>query len=771
MRILFSLLLAVTLATASVAQTTDTADTSAPSSTQDSESGSDLSALIDALQDDATRDRLIEALRAVEAAEATEADPTATNEAGSATNSATAPTAESTTATDPDTATDVPAASELQGIARRTADLMAVFSDTATDRLQDLARDLDRLSSVPRALTEQRRAKILSEAPLLLATIAATIAVYRTLRAVARRVVTPPGKDAKTWVRASAVLTQSLLRALGLILAWITGYALSFAFGGAEVSLVQALYLNGFLMVGVATFFLSLFVSYDDRDVTLSAMARNEEAVIFRSVKRLSSLLIYGVVTVVPITQSWTNFLIARSLQSVIITLGAIMALFAIRRISRVMRDARLQRAADTKQAVDPEDADTLPEFVATTTETIWARIWPPLAIAYVLVAYWVAITQPAVMGETLGRATAYSAGALALLIISLRLMGASATVRLNVPKAIGGTLPTLESRLNGFAPAFAVALGLGGVIGALVLVGQGWGFVTFGARLDASLGWRLASAAMVLGGTLIFWAFISAWIDMRLSDNDPRKIVSPRTRTLLSLLRNAVTIALLAFGGVNALAELGINIAPLLAGAGVIGLAVGFGAQKLVQDIITGVFIQLENAINEGDVITVAGISGSVETLTIRSVGIRDLAGVYHLIPFSAVDTVSNFMRGFAYHVEVVGVAYDSDLGEVRAAMQDAYDTVRGGPLGIHIVDKLDMHGVVALGDSSVNVRARIKTRPGQQWGVGRAYTEAVKIALENRGVEIPYPHREIRFPDQFMDQLVQRAPQVPSLPPQDAT
>src|SRR3546814_11436324 len=104
------------------------------------------------------------------------------------------------------------------------------------------------------------------------------------------------------------------------------------------------------------------------------------------------------------------------------------------------------------------------------------------------------------------------------------------------------------------------------------------------------------------------------------------------------------------------ALSQLGINIGPLLAGAGVVGLAVGFGAQKLVQDVITGVFIQFANAFNEGDVVTAGGITGTVERLTIRSVGIRDLSGVYHLVPFRSVHPVSHFMRGSAFHVPETG-------------------------------------------------------------------------------------------------------------------
>ena len=215
------------------------------------------------------------------------------------------------------------------------------------------------------------------------------------------------------------------------------------------------------------------------------------------------------------------------------------------------------------------------------------------------------------------------------------------------------------------------------------------------------------------------------------------------------------MAIALVVFGGLTVLSEIGIDIAPLLAGAGVIGLAIGFGAQKLVQDIITGIFIQLENAINEGDVVTVAGVTGGVEKLTIRSVALRDLAGVYHLIPFSSVDSVSNFMRRFAFHVEVVGIAYDADIDAAEAAMRRAFDTLFAGPLGKDITAPLEWHGLISIGDSAVNLRARIKTKPGQQWAVGRAYTALVKKELDAAGVEIPFPHRELKLPKEMLERL----------------
>ncbi|MGV3650851.1 MAG: mechanosensitive ion channel family protein, partial [Devosia sp.] len=195
-------------------------------------------------------------------------------------------------------------------------------------------------------------------------------------------------------------------------------------------------------------------------------------------------------------------------------------------------------------------------------------------------------------------------------------------------------------------------------------------------------------------------------------------------------------------------LSEVGINIAPLLASAGVIGLAVGFGAQKLVQDIITGIFIQLEGAMDVGDVVEIGGKSGVVERLTIRSAALRDLHGAYHIIPFSSVDTVTNMMRGFSFAVLDMGVAYRENLEEVRAAMHDAFTEVKQTTEpGKDIIGELEWMGLEAFADSAVTVRGRIKTLPGKQWGVKRAYNGIIKRIFDERGIEIPFPHQTVYF------------------------
>jgi small conductance mechanosensitive channel len=204
-----------------------------------------------------------------------------------------------------------------------------------------------------------------------------------------------------------------------------------------------------------------------------------------------------------------------------------------------------------------------------------------------------------------------------------------------------------------------------------------------------------------------------------------------------------------------------------------VLGLAIGFGAQKLVQDIITGVFIQFENAINEGDVVTVASITGTVEHLTIRSVGLRDVQGVYHIIPFSSVDSVSNFMRGYSYHVAEIGIAYRENIDEAKALMHEAFDELRQDPeLGREIVEPLDWHGLTQFADSAVVLRARIKTRPGKQWAVGRAYNAIIKRIFDEHGVEIPFPHVTLYFGQDKdgtavpMHTIVDRPSKVPQAP-----
>ena len=245
-------------------------------------------------------------------------------------------------------------------------------------------------------------------------------------------------------------------------------------------------------------------------------------------------------------------------------------------------------------------------------------------------------------------------------------------------------------------------------------------------------------SAALIILICLVLYLAVSSWVEYQLNTSIG-KTPTAREKTLLNLFKNAFTIMLVVFGVMLALAQVGVNIAPLLAGAGVIGLAIGFGAQKFVEDIITGIFIQFENIMNEGDVVEAAGKSGVVEKLTIRSVTIRDMSGTVHLIPFSAVSQVSNMVRGFSFYVAEIEVAYDSDIEEVKQALRDAFAMVMESEHKDVVLDDLDLQGLIAITPASMTLRARIKTLAGKQWGAGRYFSELVMRLFAERGIETP--------------------------------
>ncbi|MCU0894855.1 MAG: mechanosensitive ion channel, partial [Rhodospirillales bacterium] len=194
------------------------------------------------------------------------------------------------------------------------------------------------------------------------------------------------------------------------------------------------------------------------------------------------------------------------------------------------------------------------------------------------------------------------------------------------------------------------------------------------------------------------------------------------------------------------ALAEVGVNIGPLLAGAGIVGLAVGFGAQTLVKDIITGAFLLIEDALAVGDVVTVTGIGGVVEDLSIRSIRLRDMSGNLHTIPFSSVDTVTNMTKDFSYYLLDIAVAYREDTDEVSKVCGEIVDEMRLDPeLGAFILEPLEMLGIERFAESAVILRARIKTTPIKQWLVGREFNRRMKKRFDALGIEMPFPHRTI--------------------------
>lgn len=279
-------------------------------------------------------------------------------------------------------------------------------------------------------------------------------------------------------------------------------------------------------------------------------------------------------------------------------------------------------------------------------------------------------------------------------------------------------------------------------------LVGQ-WGG---GAAkwLSQGIGQRLIggliSILSALGIAYALWRLVATSIRRYLerTDKDGNAIErSRRVRTLLPLLRLVVRMVLTVMVGLIILSELGVNIAPLLAGAGVVGIAVGFGAQKLVQDIITGIFILIEDTISIGDVVRIDSVhAGTVESMSIRALKLRDSSGALHSIPFSSVGSVTNMSKEFAFAVFDVGVCYGEDVDRVSTVLNRLGDEMLVEPeWADKILNPLEVLGLERFDTNAVIVRARFRTKALQQWVVAREFNRRIKQRFDAEGIRFPTP------------------------------
>ncbi|MFZ2303041.1 MAG: mechanosensitive ion channel family protein [Gallionella sp.] len=215
------------------------------------------------------------------------------------------------------------------------------------------------------------------------------------------------------------------------------------------------------------------------------------------------------------------------------------------------------------------------------------------------------------------------------------------------------------------------------------------------------------------------------------------------RIETLARVFRYISTVVISLVAGMLALSELGISIAPILGAAGVVGLAVGFGAQSLIKDYFNGFFMLLENQIRQGDVVEICGKTGTVEDITLRYVCLRDNEGSVHYVPNGQITTVTNKSRDYAFALVDVGVAYRENLDDVIAVMREVGSALRAdATVGPTILDDIEIQGVQDFADSAVILRCRFRTTALEQWNVRRAFLGRLKQAFDAHGIEIPYPH-----------------------------
>jgi small conductance mechanosensitive channel len=220
------------------------------------------------------------------------------------------------------------------------------------------------------------------------------------------------------------------------------------------------------------------------------------------------------------------------------------------------------------------------------------------------------------------------------------------------------------------------------------------------------------------------------------------------RVETIVRLLRQAALLALWTIAGLMILKEVGVEIGPIIASAGIVGVAVGFGAQNLVRDIIAGFFIILENQIRVGDVSIINGTGGLVEKINFRTTILRDLGGVVHIFPNGTITTLSNMTNEWSAYVFEIGVAYKENTDQVVEIMREVGRAMRADDkFGKCMLDEPEIFGVDKLADSAVIIKGRIKTSPIRQWEVGREYLRRIKYAFDEKNIEMPFPHQTVYF------------------------
>jgi len=256
-------------------------------------------------------------------------------------------------------------------------------------------------------------------------------------------------------------------------------------------------------------------------------------------------------------------------------------------------------------------------------------------------------------------------------------------------------------------------------------------------------------SALRVVLISIVAWILI--WIGnrairtmrIRLQSRAQSADHAKRVETLGRVFRYVLAVVVSVVAGMAILNELGISVAPILATAGVAGIAVGFGAQSLIKDYFNGFFLLVDDQLRVGDVVEVAGIGGLVEEVTLRYVRLRDYDGNVHFVPNGQIGAVTNRTRTFAFAVIDVGIAYRESVDEAIGVIREVGREMRTDEsFGPRILEDLDIAGVDQWADSAVIIRCRFKVKPIEQWGVRREFLQRLKSAFDAHGIEIPYPH-----------------------------
>ncbi|MEZ5963707.1 MAG: mechanosensitive ion channel [Planctomycetota bacterium] len=587
-----------------------------------------------------------------------------------------------------------------------------------------------------------QRAVLLGEAvrlgSVLLAAVAAFLATVWLVRRFRQRLTAPTARAPGRLVLAGRITSRALFDVAPAAAAVVAGLLVATVVHlGPEVRIVAVAALTALALRRLASVAIDVLLSPGVPSLRPVPLCDERADALGRHLHRLASVAILG----------WLVVAVADALGPPELT-AAIREVYGLAllgtAIALVLANRRSVRAWLQERRAGATSPGTL-------SSLLWslASLWWLLAIAYFVALYVVWSRDAAGASRFLVRASLASVGIVVGAALVLGLVRMVTRWGEERARAWTGAVPELRDRVPSYARLARLALDAMALGLAVCLLLEAWGVGGLaGLRSDAAR--TLLSAALdVLLIVVIAMAAIDAatvfaqrFVDERMRTGR----ATAKVRTLVPLARTAIKVVVLTGAGIMVLAAIGIDVGPLLAGVGILGLAVGFGAQTLVKDVITGVFILMEDTMSVGDICSFAGVGGVVEAIGLRSVRLRDLQGVVHTVPFSSVDKVSNMTKEYSCWLVEAGVGYGEDVDRVTAELRRLGEELRDDPqFGPDILEPIEIIGLDRFADSAVVIRARFKTRVAAQWRVGREFNRRMKQAFDAAGIEIPFPHRTV--------------------------
>lgn len=454
--------------------------------------------------------------------------------------------------------------------------------------------------------------------------------------------------------------------------------------------------------------------------------------------------LLYGVTYAVLITMLDVFYSTPQAYQGV---RGLLLCVFPVLVTILVAQLVRQRRRA--APAVLP-DTD---QRVLHTTRRVLHTLWPFLVVIYAWALTGFLIVYHAHGVDFLARASIKTVLVTLALLLALRLFNHLFEAAFRLSDQLRQRYPLLEERTNRYLKLVRDVCN-----GVLVFLTVGMIFEFWGipvswimiSPVGSALLTRTVIIALTLALTSIAMGLSKTVADFLLQSRvDAQGVVHEPDRqrkTLVPLVHAVVKVALVFVAVLVMLEQFNVNTGPILAGVGILGLAVGFGAQSLVKDVINGLFILFEDSVSVGDVAILRGTGGLVEKVTLRAVTLRDLSGNVHVIPNSSIDMVSNLTKEYSRYLLDVGVAYRENVDEVIHILREIDADMRADPeYGKDMLEPIEIMGLDRFADSAIIVRARLKTKPIQQWRIGREFNRRMKRVFDERGIEIPFPHRTL--------------------------